>query len=224
MNQVGSVAWFCAEAHGVAGVRMNALPKYVVSERLRTVGWQHPSIIKGNPAELKQQPGGDILLFGSADLLNSLMIHDLVDEYRLMVFPVLPGSGERLFRDATDITHLQLVDTRTFASGVAVLTYRPGDRVPSSKYVETFAWTQEQMRSWQAAQNADRVLATVMVRSSSREPFATSSRAPTWRSARSARWGLAGFPASGSCSRLRRDPMWDGGLEGASLPEPAQCL
>jgi class 3 adenylate cyclase/dihydrofolate reductase len=146
--------------------RMNSIPKYVVSKSLRTAGWQNSSIIGGNPvekiAELKQQSGGDILLFGSADLLNSLIKHDLIDEYRLMVFPVVLGSGKRLFRDATDITHVQLVDTRTFESGVTVLTYRPADRVPSSKYVETFAWTQEQMRSWQAAQNADRVLATVL--------------------------------------------------------------
>jgi class 3 adenylate cyclase len=146
--------------------RMNTLPKYVVSNSLRTAGWQNSSIIKGNPAEqiaeLKREPGGDLLLFGSADLLNSLSNHDLIDEYRLMVFPVVLGSGKRLFRDATDITHLQLVDTRTFESGVTVLTYRPADRVPSSKYLETFAWTQEQLRSWQAAQNPDRVLATVL--------------------------------------------------------------
>ena len=146
--------------------RMNSIPKYVVSKSLRTAGWQNSIIIGGNPAEkiaeLKQQPGGDILLFGSADLLNSLIKHDVIDEYRLMVFPVVLGSGKRLFRDATDITHLQLVDTRTFESGATVLTYRPADRVPSSKYVASFAWTQEQMRSWQAAQNADRVLATVL--------------------------------------------------------------
>jgi class 3 adenylate cyclase/dihydrofolate reductase len=146
--------------------RMNAIPKYVVSKSVRTAGWQNSTIIKGNPAEkiaeLKQQSGGDILLFGSADLLNSLINHDLIDEYRLMVFPVVLGSGKRLFRDARDIMHLELVDTRTFASGVTVLTYRPADRVPSSRYVDTFAWTQEQLRSWQAAQNADRVLATVL--------------------------------------------------------------
>jgi class 3 adenylate cyclase/dihydrofolate reductase len=146
--------------------RMNSLPKYVVSQRLRAASWQNSSIIGGNPAEriaeLKQQPGGDILLFGSADLLNSLINDDLIDEYRLMVFPVVLGSGKRLFRDARDVMHLQLADTRTFASGVTVLTYRPADRVPSSRYVETYAWTQDQLRSWQAAQNADRVLATVL--------------------------------------------------------------
>jgi class 3 adenylate cyclase/dihydrofolate reductase len=146
--------------------RMNSLPKYVVSQRLRAASWQNSSIIGGNPAEriaeLKQQPGGDILLFGSADLLNSLINDDLIDEYRLMVFPVVLGSGKRLFRDARDVMHLQLADTRTFASGVTVLTYRPADRVPSSRYMETYAWTQDQLRSWQAAQNADRVLATVL--------------------------------------------------------------
>jgi hypothetical protein len=123
-------------------------------------------VIGGNPAEklaeLQQQSGGGMLRLGSADLLNSLIKHDLIDEYRIMVVPVVLGSGKRLFRDATDITHVELVDTRTFESGVTVLTYRPAGRVPSSNYVETFAWTQEQLRSWQAAQNADRVLATVL--------------------------------------------------------------
>jgi class 3 adenylate cyclase/dihydrofolate reductase len=146
--------------------RMNSIPKFVVSKSLRTAAWQNSTIIDGNPAQeiadLKGQPGGDILLYGSADLLNSLIKDDVIDEYRIMVFPVMLGSGKRLFADATDITHLQLVDTRTFESGVTVLTYRPADRVPSSKYVETFAWTQAQMRSWQAAQNPDRVLATVL--------------------------------------------------------------
>jgi hypothetical protein len=75
----------------------------------------------------------------------------VIDEYRIMVFPVLLGSGKRLFKDASNTTHLELVDTRTFESGVTVLTYRPGDRAPSSRYVDTFAWTGEQMRSWQAA-------------------------------------------------------------------------
>src|SRR5919108_3888203 len=142
--------------------RMNSIPKYVVSKTLRTADWRNTTIIGGNPAEkvveLKQQAGGDILLLGSADLLNSLVQHDVIDEYRLMVFPVVLGSGKRLFRDATDITHLQCVDTRTFESGVTVLTYRPAERVPSGRYVETFAWTQEQLQSWQAAQNVDRIL------------------------------------------------------------------
>jgi class 3 adenylate cyclase/dihydrofolate reductase len=146
--------------------RMNSIPKYVVSGSLKTASWQNTTIVGENPVErireLKREPGGDIFLYGSADLLNSLVGHDLIDEYRLMVFPLVLGSGKRLFHNATDVTHLQLVDTRTFESGVTVFTYQPADRAPSSRYVESFAWTQEQMQSWQAAQDADRILATVL--------------------------------------------------------------
>ena len=146
--------------------RMNALHKYVVSTRLHEATWGPATIISGHVVdrirEVKEQEPGDILLHGSADLLNSLVPHDVIDEYRLMVFPVLLGSGKRLFAERTDITHLQLEETRTFESGVTVLTYRPADRAPESRYVESFAWTSEQMRSWQAAKDADRVLATVL--------------------------------------------------------------
>jgi dihydrofolate reductase len=135
--------------------RMNDIPKYVVSKTLESPSWRNSTVIRGDSVEaitdLKQEPGGDILLYGSGDLLNSLIGHDVIDEYRIMVFPVLLGSGKRLFKDASNTTHLELVDTRTFESGVTVLTYRPGDRAPSSRYVDTYAWTGEQMRSWQAA-------------------------------------------------------------------------
>jgi class 3 adenylate cyclase/dihydrofolate reductase len=146
--------------------RMNAIPKYVVSTRLRETTWQNTTIIGEHEvariAELQEQDGGDIYLNGSADLLDSLIPYDLIDEYRIMVFPVLLGSGKRLFAEATDVSHLKLAETRTFESGVTVLTYRPADRVPSSEYVESFAWTGEQMRSWQAVQRVDRVLATIL--------------------------------------------------------------
>ncbi len=109
---------------------MNGLPKYVVSTALEEpLGWNNSTIIKGDVAEevsrLKQQPGGDILIGGSADLVNTLMEQDLVDEYRLMVFPVVVGSGKRLFRGGGDRKALRLVETKTFDSGVIVLTYRP---------------------------------------------------------------------------------------------------
>ena len=145
--------------------RMNGMPKYVVSKSLKTATWQNTTVIADGiegVAELKRQPGGDLIIYGSGALLNSLIKQDLIDEYRLMIFPVLLGSGQRLFEDARDVKHLELVDTRKFESGVTVLTYRPTGRVPTSKYVEEFAWTREQMQSWQAVQNADRVLATVL--------------------------------------------------------------
>jgi dihydrofolate reductase len=108
---------------------MNGYPKYVVSTTLEEAGWNNSTIIKGNIAEdvfkLKQQPGKDILIFGSGDLVNTLMRHGLIDEYRIMVFPVIVGSGKRLFEDGSETTALRLVNTKTFGSGVVVLTYRP---------------------------------------------------------------------------------------------------
>jgi class 3 adenylate cyclase/dihydrofolate reductase len=146
--------------------RMNSIQKYVVTKTLKSASWKNTTILAGDPmeevAEVKGQPGGDILLHGSAQLFNALAEANLIDEYRLMVFPVVLGSGTQLFRDSRNTRHLRLVDSRTFESGVTVLTYLPSDHVPSSKYVEAYAWTREQMQSWQAAQNADRVLATVL--------------------------------------------------------------
>ena len=109
---------------------MNGYPKYVVSTTLEEpLEWSNSTLIKGNVAEevsrLKQQPGKDILVFGSGDLVNTLMQHGLIDEYRLMVFPVVTGSGKRLFEDSIETTVLRLVETKTFGSGVVVFSYRP---------------------------------------------------------------------------------------------------
>jgi len=109
---------------------MNGYPKHVVSTTLEEpLEWNNSTLIKGNVAEeitkLKQQPGQDILIFGSGDLVNTLMQHDLIDEYRLMVFPVVVGSGKRLFGDEIETTVLRLVETKTLGSGVVVLSYRP---------------------------------------------------------------------------------------------------
>src|SRR5689334_11883959 len=96
---------------------------------LEEAAWNNSRLIKGNIAEevskVKQQPGQDILAAGSAELVHALMQHDLVDEYRLMVHPVVVGSGKRLFREGADMKILRLVDTKTFASGVVVLVYQP---------------------------------------------------------------------------------------------------
>src|SRR5713226_2279308 len=112
--------------------RMNGLPKYVVSTTLEEVEWNNAKLIKGNVAEevskLKQQPGQDILIAGSGDLVHTLMQHDLIDEYRLMVHPVVLGSGKRLFRDGTDKKVLRLIDTKTFSSGVVILSYQPAGK------------------------------------------------------------------------------------------------
>jgi class 3 adenylate cyclase/dihydrofolate reductase len=164
--QIFATFWPSAPRDEGFADRMNGLPKYVVSRTLTEAEWNNTVILRGDMAqevsELKGQQGGDILIFGSADLVNSLMKHDLIDEYRLLVFPVVLGSGKRLFRDESDTSHLRLVSTRAFSSGAVLLTYEPAGEGPSSEYVETFAWTEEQIKSMQAAQTAERVLASVL--------------------------------------------------------------
>ncbi len=109
--------------------RMNGLPKYVVSTTLEEAEWNNSTIIKENVAEevsrLKEQPGQDILMYGSADLMHTLMEHDLIDEYRIWVHPVVLGSGKRLVKDESETKVLRLVDTTTFSSGVVILSYQP---------------------------------------------------------------------------------------------------
>ncbi len=121
-------AWPTMKDTGEYGERMNSLPKYVVSTTLSEVTW-NASLIKDHIAEavsrLKQENGQDLLVFGSGQLVHTLMQHDLIDEYRLMVHPVLLGSGKRLFRDGSEKKVLRLVDTRTFSSGIIVLSYQP---------------------------------------------------------------------------------------------------
>jgi len=111
--------------------RMNSLPKYVVSTTLEKVEWNNSRLIKANVAEevskLKQQPGQDILVAGSATLVQTLMHHDLIDEYRLLTYPVVLGSGKRLFRDGSKAA-LKLVETRAFSSGVVLLRYQPAGK------------------------------------------------------------------------------------------------
>ncbi len=146
--------------------RVNEIPKYVVSKTLANVGWTNSTVISGDVvAEIKRVkdlPGGELVVYGSPDLVDLLLEHDLVDEYRLLVYPVILGSGKHLFRDGIDIHHLGLVATRTFESGVVLLTYQPQQEGPTSRFETEFAWTQEQVRSLQAAQDTSRVLATVL--------------------------------------------------------------
>ena len=115
-----------SEVDGFAD-RMNNLPKYVVSTSLEKVEWSNSTLIKENVAEeiikLKQQPGQNILVAGSANLIRTLMQHDLIDEYHLMIHPVVVGRGKHLFQDESVTQVLKLVETKTFGSGVIVLIY-----------------------------------------------------------------------------------------------------
>ena len=120
-----------AEQTGEYGAMMNGYPKYVASTTLKEPLEWNANLIEGNLAEevsrLKQQPGKDILVFGSADLVNTLMEHDLIDEYRIMVFPIVVGGGKRLFEEGGGTKTLKLAETKTFDSGVVVLTYLPAE-------------------------------------------------------------------------------------------------
>ena len=110
--------------------RMNGVRKYVVSTTLEEpLEWQNSTLIGGNVAEeisrLKEQPGKDISISGSPTLVRSLLQDGLLDELRLMVHPIVVGSGKRLFEDGGDQKALQLVDSKTFSTGVLYLTYQP---------------------------------------------------------------------------------------------------
>ena len=107
--------------------RINSLPKHVASRTLTETTW-NASLIEGDVAEqvaaLKQQPGQSLLKFGTGELDHTLLEHKLVDEYHFWIFPVLAGTGERLFA-GVDMTHLRLVDQTIFESGIVVGVYAP---------------------------------------------------------------------------------------------------
>jgi dihydrofolate reductase len=119
-----------SEQYGGYTDMMNSYPKHVVSTTLQEPLEWNARLIKGDVAEevtkLKQEPGKDILVYGSARLVRTLMEHDLIDEYRLMVYPVVVGKGKRLFGDTEETKALRLVDTKQVSpDGVLVLTYQP---------------------------------------------------------------------------------------------------
>jgi dihydrofolate reductase len=120
------------EVAGDFGAKMNAMPKVVVSTTLTNPEWRN-SIVAGGDlpttvASLKEQYDGDILVPGSATLIESLREHDLVDEYRLMVHPVVLGQGKKLFKEDTTPVDLALIETRKAGPDVQLLIYRPTNR------------------------------------------------------------------------------------------------
>jgi dihydrofolate reductase len=125
-----AAAWPSIQDEAGFAERMNGMPKYVVSTTLHDPEWNNSTVIRenvtGEVAKLRERTSGDILIAGSGQLVRTLTRHDLVDEYRLMVFPVILGSGKRLFADDDEAqTRLTLVESRQVGSdGVLVLTYR----------------------------------------------------------------------------------------------------
>jgi dihydrofolate reductase len=111
---------------GMLADRLNSMPKYVVSSTLEDPEWDNTAVLKGDPVEqvskLKQELDGEIVVAGSIQLVRALIEHDLVDELRLMVYPVVLGAGERLFGDS-DKRPLRLAGAQTVGAGIAILTY-----------------------------------------------------------------------------------------------------
>jgi len=124
-------AWPAMKDYGDFGDRMNNIPKYVVSATLTDAeaAWGPTIVIRGDVAaevaKLKAQPGGDLLVEGSCQLVHTLVQHGLVDQYRLMVFPIILGRGKRLFPDEVKETaKLTLTESKTAGEGVLLLTYQ----------------------------------------------------------------------------------------------------
>jgi dihydrofolate reductase len=126
-----AAAWPSMDGAGEFGERMNSIRKYVVSSTLTDAEatWNNTTVVRGEVgaevAKLKAQPGGDLLVAGSGQLARTLSSLGLVDEYRLMVFPIVLGKGKRLFSGVGAPATLSLVEAKTSGSGVLLLTYRP---------------------------------------------------------------------------------------------------
>jgi dihydrofolate reductase len=125
-----SYEWFAARwpsRSGELADRLNSLPKYVVSSTLENPEWNNSTVLKGDVlnevSRLKHELEGEIVVPASFQLVNTLMEHDLVDELRLKVFPVVLGAGERLFGETSDKKAMRLVDTQTVEGDVVFLTY-----------------------------------------------------------------------------------------------------
>jgi len=125
-----SYEWLAARwpsRNGALADRLNSLPKYVVSSTLEDPHWNNSTVLKGDPvdevAKLKETLNGEIVVAGSFQLLRTLIEHDLVDELRLKVFPVVLGTGGRLFGQTSDKKQTRLIDSRTLGEGIAYLTY-----------------------------------------------------------------------------------------------------
>ena len=107
---------------------LNSTPKFVASRTLQDLEWRNSTLLDGDLGEavtqLKEQPGGAIAVLGSGELVQTLIEQDLVDEYFLALFPIVLGSGKRLFREADQVRELTLVDSKATGTGGVILTYR----------------------------------------------------------------------------------------------------
>ena len=136
--EIFAAHWPNVEGDDPIAAKLNSMPKYVASRTLAEVTWNNSTLIEEDlaraVAELKEQPGGTIQVTGSGDLIQTLMEHDLVDEYQLWVFPVVIGEGKRLFARGAVPAALKLVDTKTSSTGVAIQNYARAGAIPYGSF------------------------------------------------------------------------------------------
>jgi class 3 adenylate cyclase/dihydrofolate reductase len=149
------------------GAHITRLPKYVVSRTLRDPDWANTVVLRGDleteVRRITEGGDGDLLVYGSADLVGGLLEVDLVDELRLVTFPVVLGSGKRLFRDEAELRRFRLLSSTVTSSGVVISSYeRQPDRPAPDAGAWAYTWTDEQVDSFRAAEDTNRVLATVL--------------------------------------------------------------
>ncbi|HEY9205220.1 MAG TPA: dihydrofolate reductase family protein [Candidatus Methanoperedens sp.] len=118
--------------------KLNSVKKYVVSRTLDKVNWNNSTLVTGNVEQairaLKEQKGPEIQVHGSGNLIQTLLKHDLIDEFRLWIFPVTIGKGKRLFGEGTQPVHLKLIDSKTSTTGVIIATYEPAGELKTGSF------------------------------------------------------------------------------------------
>ena len=131
--EIFAAHWPKVTGEDPTAAKLNSVPKYVASRMLHEVTWSNSTLIKGDVAEavarLKEEPGGEIQVHGSGDLAQTLIEHDLVDEYRLWIFPVVLGAGKRLFAGGTVPRAMKLIDTKVSSTGVISQVYERGGQI-----------------------------------------------------------------------------------------------
>jgi len=137
--EIFSGYWPKVDDPDVIASKLNTLPKHVASTTLRELSWQGARLLEGDTVDavrsLKAQPGRELQVHGSGDLAQTLMRHALIDLYRILVFPVVLGSGKRLFGDGTVPASLRLESTSTTPAGVTLNTYRPAGPLRTGSYL-----------------------------------------------------------------------------------------
>ena len=138
--EIFAAYWPYAKSDDPIAVKFNGAKKYVASTTLEKLDWSNSELIKGDVVQeikkLKQQNGPELQVYGSGNLIQTLLKHDLIDEFRLKIFPITLGTGKRLFSDGTIPAGLKLIDSRTSTTGVIVANYERAGKVKTGSFAQ----------------------------------------------------------------------------------------